>query len=250
MSDLVEFRHLRYIVAIAQTANFTRAAERLFLHNLRLVAKSRILKRDRISYLQGTREGVRITPAGQMVIDYAQDALEGRVRILKIAKEVHFGNITPLRVGFSSFVNARHLHSFRSSYDKLFPNCGVQLSGGDTVHVLQRIDRGDLDCALLPMPVSGPKWIVHELAQTPLVACLRIDDPLAEQAQIDLPSLASRLTIFRDPDSHPSAHARLLQMFSEAGYSVTSLVLQPRRTTSNCWFGTGMVSLLSVRINF
>jgi hypothetical protein len=31
MSDLVEFRHLKYIVAVAETANFTRAAERLFL---------------------------------------------------------------------------------------------------------------------------------------------------------------------------------------------------------------------------
>jgi hypothetical protein len=31
MFDIVEFRHLRYIAAIAETANFTRAAEKLFL---------------------------------------------------------------------------------------------------------------------------------------------------------------------------------------------------------------------------
>jgi hypothetical protein len=31
MSDLVEFRHLKYIVAVAEAANITRAAERLFL---------------------------------------------------------------------------------------------------------------------------------------------------------------------------------------------------------------------------
>ena len=31
MSDLVEFRHLKYIVAVAEAATITRAAERLFL---------------------------------------------------------------------------------------------------------------------------------------------------------------------------------------------------------------------------
>jgi hypothetical protein len=31
MSDIVEFRHLKYIVAVAEMANFKRAAERLFL---------------------------------------------------------------------------------------------------------------------------------------------------------------------------------------------------------------------------
>jgi hypothetical protein len=31
MSDSLEFRLLKYIVAVAETSNFTRAAERLFL---------------------------------------------------------------------------------------------------------------------------------------------------------------------------------------------------------------------------
>ena len=46
---------------------------------------------------------------------------------------------------------------------------------------------------------------------------MRADDPLASQAVINLHDAAQRIRIFRDPEVHPSAHARLSEMFSEAG---------------------------------
>jgi DNA-binding transcriptional LysR family regulator len=221
MSDLVEFRHLKYIVAIAENSNFTRAAERLFIAQPSLSRQVRDLENEvGFPIFERTREGVRITPSGQMLVDYAQETLNGRTEIIKIAKEVHLGKIAPLRLGFSSFINPKHLQTFRSTYQRLFPNCGVQLSGGDSVHILQRLERGDLDCALLPMPIAGPEWCLQPLTKTPLVVCMRADDPLTQETHVDLETLASRLTIFRDPEGHPSAHARLVQMFAEAGYAV------------------------------
>ncbi len=221
MSDLVEFRHLKYIVAIAETANFTRAAERLFLAQPSLSRQIKDLEEEiGFPIFERTREGVLITPVGQMVVDYAIGALSGRLQILKIAKEVYLGKIPPLKVGFSSFVNPRHLQQFRANYDKLFPQCGVFLSGGYTAHVLQRLERNELDCALLPMPITGAEWVVRQFSSCPLVACLRGDDPLADNSTVSLDELTPRLTIFRDPDGHPSAHARLKEMFAEAGYSI------------------------------
>jgi DNA-binding transcriptional LysR family regulator len=221
MSDNIEFRHLKYIVAIAETANFTRAAERLFLAQPSLSRQIKDLE-EQIGFpiFERTREGVLITPVGQMVVDYAIAALSGRLQILKIAKEVYLGKIPPLKVGFSSFVNPKHLQQFRKSYDKLFPRCGVLLSGGYTAHVLQRLQRNELDCALLPLPVAGAEWIVRQFSSSPLVACMRGDDPLAERSMVSLDDLTPRLTIFRDPDGHPQAHARLKEMFAEAGYAI------------------------------
>ncbi|MBW8869803.1 MAG: hypothetical protein JF563_03370, partial [Acidobacteriales bacterium] len=106
------------------------------------------------------------------------------------------------------------------SYNRFFPNCVIQPSGGDTVHLLQRLERGDLDCAILTLPVVGPYWQVTHFASTPLVACMRSDDPLTERSVVSLSDLEKRLTIFRDPDGHPSAHARLIQMLTEAGVTL------------------------------
>ena len=221
MSEQVEFRHLKYIVAVAEAGNFTRAAERLFLSQPSLSKQIKDIENDiGVQIFERHRDGVYPTPIGQMVVDYAIATLYGRTHVFKLAKEIFAGSIPPLRVGFSCFVNSRHLQSFRSLYAKHFPLCSVQLSGGDTVHILQRMERGDLDCAVLTLPIAGPKWVVEPIASTPLVACMRVDDPLTERSEISLQELAPRLTVFRDPDGHPAAHARLLQMLAEWNYSV------------------------------
>lgn len=221
MSEQVEFRHLKYIVAVAEAGNFTRAAERLFLSQPSLSKQIKDIENEiGVQIFERHRDGVYPTPIGQMVVDYAVATLFGRTHVFKLAKEIFSGAIPPLRVGFSCFVNSRHLQTFRSLYAKHFPLCSVQLSGGDTVHILQRMERGDLDCAVLCLPIAGPKWIVEPIASAPLVACMRVDDPLAERTEVGLQELAPRLTIFRDPDGHPAAHARLLQMLAEMNSSV------------------------------
>jgi DNA-binding transcriptional LysR family regulator len=221
MSEQVEFRHLKYIVAVAEAGNFTRAAERLFLSQPSLSKQIKDIETEiGVRIFERHRDGVYPTPIGQMVVDYAVATLYGRTHVFRLAKEIFSGTIPPLRVGFSCFVNSRHLQTFRSLYAKHFPLCSVQLSGGDTVHILQRMERGDLDCAVLCLPIPGPKWVVEPIASAPLVACMRTDDPLSERTEVGLQELVPRLTVFRDPDGHPAAHARLLEMLAEANSNV------------------------------
>ena len=218
MSELVEFRHLKYIVAVAETGNITRAAERLYVSQPSLSKQIRDIEEEiGVQIFDRYPDGVVATPVGQMIVDYAINALYGRTHILKMAKEVFLGNIPPLRLGFSSFVNPRHLQKFRMNYNRLFPNCVLNLSGGDTVHVLQRAERGEIDCAVLPLPIVGSTWHVQQIESCALVVCMRADDPLTEKSQVTVTELSERLTIFRDPEGHPSAHTRLVQMFSDVG---------------------------------
>ncbi|MFZ0662093.1 MAG: LysR family transcriptional regulator [Acidobacteriaceae bacterium] len=101
MFDLVEFRHLKYIAAIAETANFTRAAERLFLAQPSLSKQIKDLE-DGIGIQIFVRhhDGVRITAAGQMVVSYAIEAVKTRNEIILAARAVHTGEIPALRIGF------------------------------------------------------------------------------------------------------------------------------------------------------
>ena len=218
MSDLVEFRHLKYIVAVADAANITRAAERLFLAQPSLSKQIKDLE-DEVGFpiFIRNRDGVRITPPGQMIVAYAQEALHKRTKIIAMARAVHRGEVPPFRLGFSCFINPDLLHLFRDAYSRLLPDCLIRLSGGDPMHLLHRLEEGTLDGALFPMPIDGQDWVVQQVARDPLVVCMQKEDPLAHNAQVSLSDLAERLTIFRDPAVHPSAHNRLMEMLTQVG---------------------------------
>ena len=218
MSDLVEFRHLKYIAAIAETGNFTRAAERLFLAQPSLSKQIKELE-DAIGIQIFVRhhDGVRITAAGQMIVTYAIEAVKARNEIIQAARAVHCGEISPLRIGFSCFVQQDVLRSLSDAYASLFPGCPMQFSGGDPAQILRRMEEKSLDAAVLSLPISGEQWTVEPVASAPLVVCMRADDPLAQQIEIQPSELAKRLKIFRNPEAHPEAHARLMEMLTEIG---------------------------------
>jgi len=218
MSDILEFRHLKYIVAVAEEANFTRAAERLFLAQPSLSKQIKDLE-DVIGFpiFIRSRDGARITPGGQMMIQYAQEALLARTQMVAIARAVNNGELPALRLGFSSFINPNLLECFRDSYSRLFPGCRIYLSGGDPATILMRLKQGTLDGAFLPMPVDGADWAVLQVSRDPYVVCMRADDPLASEPEVSIAELAHRLKIFRDPETHQSAHQRLMAMLISAG---------------------------------
>ena len=103
-----------------------------------------------------------------------------------MARAVYLGEVPPLRLGFSSFVTGHLLQSFRDTYCGMFPGCEIKLTGGDPAQVLQRINQCTLDCAILPMPIDNDIYHVQQISQSPLVICMRGDDPLAQQSQLDI----------------------------------------------------------------
>ncbi|CAN5616252.1 LysR family transcriptional regulator [soil metagenome] len=219
MSDSLTFRLLMYIKAVAETLNFTRASERLYVPQPSLSQQIRSLETDLKFPIfdRGGSQGIRITDAGRLIVAYASNALRERDEIVSMARAIHLGQVPPLRLGFSSFIDAGLLQRFRETYGEMFPGCDIQLSGGDPLLTLQRLNQRQIDYAILPMPIDEELCSVQQISNSSLVICMRADDPLASQAQLDIHEIADRIKIFRDPELQLSAHSRLVEMFSEVG---------------------------------
>jgi DNA-binding transcriptional LysR family regulator len=218
MSVHMEFRHLKYISTIAETTNFTRASEVLFVTQPALSRQIKELE-DALGFpiFLRNREGLHLTPAGQMVLTFAHEALKTRTETIRAARAVSRGEVQPLRLGFSSFTPSEVLKSFCTEFSNLFPVCEIQLSGNDPVNILHRLEQRNLDAAVLPMPINGSEWIVEQIATHPLVVCMRSDDRLSDETDITPKAISGRLRVFRDPETHPAAHERLMEMLAEVG---------------------------------
>ncbi len=218
MYDLVEFRHLKYIAAVAEEGNITRAADRLHVAQPSLSKQIKDIE-DQIGFsiFARERDGVRVTPSGQMIVAYAQEAIQRRSEVVALAQAVHRREIPPLRLGISSFINPALLQCLRDAYRAYFPACIINLCSGSPAHMLGKLERGTLDGALLTLPIEGLGWIVQQIAHSSLVACMRTDDLLARSYEVTPADLSPRLNIFHDPELHPAAHRHLFELLAEVG---------------------------------
>jgi hypothetical protein len=90
MSDDIDFRLFKYILAVAEEENITKAADRLFLAQPSLSKQIKDLEDDiEIPLFFRNRGGAWPTPAGEIIVAYARDALLIRAETLAMARAVH-----------------------------------------------------------------------------------------------------------------------------------------------------------------
>src|SRR5580698_8733179 len=76
MSDSLTFRLLRYIKASSETLNFTRAAQRVFVAQSSLSHQIGKLEDDiDVLIFDRVQNGLKLTPAGQIVVAYSENTL-------------------------------------------------------------------------------------------------------------------------------------------------------------------------------
>jgi LysR family transcriptional regulator, hydrogen peroxide-inducible genes activator len=216
MSDVVEFRHLEFLVAIVLNRSVTKAAAQLYrsqpgvTHTIKELENSLGVP----LLIRGGREGVYPTAAGEVVLKWARTILNERSEVFRMARAIHEGTIPPFRLGFSSFVRYSLIDNLCKTYRGMFSGSEMQLSSGGTDHLLEKLDRGLLDGAILPLPIDQQRYKVQPLAQSPLAVCMRIDDPLCEFSSVEIHEAAARVTVFPDAELHPAVYARIIELFA------------------------------------
>lgn len=215
-----ELRLIEYFIAVAQTGNVTRAAERLHISQPSLSAAIRGLEAQLgVALLHRHGRRVTLTEAGALLAERGVELIEHTDAVL--AEVRGHATATTGRIRLGSTPTARHgvLPRLLALCAEQAPGIMIFTSEDTTGELLRRVARGDLDaaitfCAPLPAP--------HELTLDPLateqaVVHLREDHPLARHTAVTLSDLVAETILIAASRDSSGYTDRVLAAFEAKG---------------------------------
>lgn len=211
---------MRYVVAVAETANFTRAAERCHVVQSALSHQIKRLEHELGTALFArTSRRVRLTPAGEAFLPAARQALEAAERAAADAAATVGEVRGRLSVGVIPTVAAVDVLAALRDLRRRHPHVRVTLRSGASDELTAEVIDGKLDVAFLGLPSgSRPTGVrSHELGRDRLVAVLAPDHPLARARKVSLADLTTEA--FVDFPYGTACRAQTDQAFARSGVS-------------------------------
>ncbi|NKY84897.1 LysR family transcriptional regulator [Nocardia veterana] len=214
----MELQQMRYVLAVAETNSFTRAAERCLVVQSALSHQIARLERELGAKLfERTSRRVRLTPAGAAFLPAARQCLDAAERAAaEVAAAV--GEIRGrLAVGLIPTVAAVDVPDALREFRRRYPHVRISLRVGASDDLTEQVRDGSLDIAFLGLPTTAtPQGVaVRELARDRLVAVVAPDHPLAAEAAVDLRRLAAE--VFVDLPAGTAGRMQSDHAFAAAG---------------------------------
>jgi DNA-binding transcriptional LysR family regulator len=186
---LMELRHLRYFVAVADTGAFSRAAVRLHITQPALWRQVHALETElgvRLFERAGRR--VRLTREGEGLLLRSRELLSAAEQLGQHAHALRGGDVGTLRVGASPQVMQTVLAPFLVRYLRTHPQVEVHLieEGGARLPVL--VERGDVDLALATLH-GGERLARRLLMPLWVLAAVSPRHRLRRRATVDVAEL-------------------------------------------------------------
>jgi len=149
-------RQLESLVAVADAKSFRKAAVALGLSQPALSASVAAAEHLLgVQVFERDRRSVLITPAGEEVIGRARLALESVDAVGEAARRRGEPLVGQLRLGVIPTIAPYWLPSLLPAVRKRYPKLELVLREDQTARLLAQLDAGQLDIALLALPVPG-----------------------------------------------------------------------------------------------
>ncbi len=216
---LVELRHLRYFVAVAEELHFGRAARRLNLSQPPLSQQIRQLERILGAPLfVRTSRRVELTPAGTALLGGARRTLAEATRGMDAAQRAGRGEVDILRVGFTDSAALGGLVEIVRAFRAAYPHIQLELIEGTTETQLDAVERNLVDAALVRGPVSATRARAEVVRREPFLAALPADHRLVSRRTIAIGALRAEPFILFPRHVAPAYHDVLTSACQRAGF--------------------------------
>ncbi|CAM03856.1 DNA-binding transcriptional LysR family regulator [Saccharopolyspora erythraea NRRL 2338] len=188
----MDIKQLKALVTVAEAGSVTRAAELLHLVQPAVTRQIRTLEQELgVVLFERTRQGMRPTEAGAVMVDRARRALNELERA-RVEVQPTPGAVTGVvTVGLLESATDLLAEPLVSAIAREQPGIELRLMTAYSGHLQQWLDDGDLDLTLLYNLASGPSLNAHRLARERLWAVAPHDEALRAASPVPFSEVAA-----------------------------------------------------------
>ena len=189
----MNIRDFRYLVAVADTLHFGKAAERCFVSQPTLSMQIRKLEQTLgLQLFERSNKRVLLTDVGKIVVDRARSILADIDDLLVWSKNHQDPFSGTLRVGVIPTIGPYLLPHVIQPLSDAFPELELLLREDLTDNLMGFLGKGDLDVAILALPIPTDGFSSQAIFKEAFVLALSPKHELAKRKKVSLDDLAGR----------------------------------------------------------
>jgi LysR family hydrogen peroxide-inducible transcriptional activator len=201
MADL-KLKDLRYLVAVADTRHFGRAAERSHVSQPTLSAQLKKLEEYLgVQLIERAPKRVSLTAAGEEIVERARRVIESSDEIVELAKGHRDPLAGRLRLALLPTIGPYLLPNVAARLRKQLPRLELMLYEYQTDPMLEKLQSGEIDVGILALPVPADGLDAYELYREPFTVALPSGHKLASRQAIKVEDLAHETLLLLE-DGH------------------------------------------------
>jgi LysR family transcriptional regulator, hydrogen peroxide-inducible genes activator len=164
---------LRYVVAVARERHFGRAADACHVSQPTLSVAIRKLEEELgVSLFERRASQVALTDIGEQVVAQAKRVLDEASAVHEIARQGRDPLAAPLRVGTIYTIGPYLLPGLIRQLQKKAPQMQLLLSENFTVKLIEQVRNGEIDVAIMALPLPPCGLSVQTVYDEPFVVAV------------------------------------------------------------------------------
>jgi DNA-binding transcriptional LysR family regulator len=212
----MELRHLRYFIAVAEAANFTKAAAKLRVAQPALSRQVMDLEEEiGVDLMKRSPRGVTLTAEGKLLLEEAKRIISAAEEAVTKVQSLARGEYGELHIGYGPSPSIELLPPAMLAFKKASPKVDVllhDLSGDEMLHGLRE---GSLELCVMSEPLEETTAGIefHSLKQYPICVAMSPQHPLARKKSLTLAEASAEgLVAFRKRE-YTNYHHLLSRVF-------------------------------------
>src|SRR3954464_12293297 len=198
----MNLRDLRYLVAVADTRHFGRAAQRCHVSQPTLSAQIKKLENYLgVQLIERHPRRVSLTETGAKIVPLARRMIEESDEIVSLARNEHDPLAGRLNVALIPTIGPYLLPLVTRQLRKQLPRLKLMLYEYQTGSLLEKLRAGDVDVGVLALPVSLEGLESRELYVEPFTLAVPNTSPIAKKSHVKLEDIADETLLLLE-DGH------------------------------------------------